>query len=73
MSFNIAPQKLARSFKSHDLGYQLTGPEREIRCSPNSPLSPLLHLPSLGRSHHSQLRYDAVKFKEVGPNDAASP
>ena len=32
-SFNIA------SWKTHDLGCQLTGSEREIKCSPNSPLN----------------------------------
>ena len=40
MSFNMAPQKKKpKGVKSHDLGGQLTGSERDIKCSPNSPLN----------------------------------
>ena len=40
MSFNIAPyKKLSKGVKTHDLGGQFTGPEGEIKCSPNSPLN----------------------------------
>ena len=35
MSFNISPQGV----NSHDLGGQMTGSEREIKCSPNLPLN----------------------------------
>ena len=39
MSFKIAPQKLSKDVKLYDLGGQLAGPEREIKCSANSPLN----------------------------------
>ena len=52
MSFNIAPKKWSKGVKSHDLDGQLTAPEREIKCSPNSPLNkPLLRV-LCGMRHH---------------------